>query len=182
MEVDELLLVDPAALDKHVRKAAGRSDDDPSRPGDAQPDASTSATSSEEPASSAGTTEPAAPAAAMRVTPALLSALAEQRAPAALPPQRLVTSTGPTATPVYTSDGAGGATWDVRFDAEEPIQRVVESLNASWWLSAAPADKRALAAGRPLIPQDLDRTLLIDLCSTLGIDQLDTAMDSGQPP
>jgi hypothetical protein len=39
---------------------------------------------------------------------------------------------------------------------------------------------RALVAGRPLIPQDLDRTLLIDLCSTLGIEQLNTALDSGQ--
>ena len=160
MACDDLVLVDPAALDEYVRKA-------------------TASIGEEEPPAAEGapTVEAAVQlpeGSPVRVTPAVLAALAEQRAPAVVPPKRLLTSPGASATRVYSSDGRGHAAYEPRFDAEEAITGIVTSLTSSWWLSATPAARSALLAGRPLIPQDLDRTLLIDLCSALGIDQLDT--------
>lgn len=159
MACDDLVLIDPAALDEYVRK--------------------TTASIGEEPPAAEGppTVEAAVPlpeASPVRVTPAVVAALAEQRAPAVVPPKRLLTSPGASSTRVYSSDGSGHAAYEPRLDAEEAITGIVTSLTSSWWLSATPAARSALLAGRPLIPQDLDRTLLIDLCSALGIDQLDT--------
>lgn len=156
MACDDLVLVDAAALDEYVRKTTATVDED------------------EPAAANEPPTAPAPEGPPVRITPAVVAALAEQRAPAAVPPKRLLTSPGASSTRVYSSDGSSLAAYEPRFDAEETIASVVTSLTSSWWLSATPAAKAALLSGRPLIPQDLDRTLLIDLCSALGIDQLDT--------
>jgi uncharacterized LabA/DUF88 family protein len=160
MACDDLVLVDPAALDEYVRKTTASI-------GEEEPAAAEGA-----PTVGAAVLLPEGPP--VRVTPAVVAALAEQRAPAVVPPKRLLTSPGASSTRVYSSDGSAPAAYEPRFDTEEAIIGVVTSLTSSWWLSATPGARSALLAGRPLIPQDLDRTLLIDLCSALGIDQLDT--------
>lgn len=159
MACDEMLLMDSDALDAHVRKATPKVAAEEVEPARATPDPETTRA-----------TEPAAPP---RVTPAVLAAMLEHRAPAAMPPRRLYTSA---AVPVYSST-TGQA--PPRADAaapeiEEAVSSVVDSLLASWRLSAGPEAKRELLAGKPMIPPELDRTLLRDLSARLHVDELDS--------
>ena len=157
MACDELLLVDVAALDAHVERAT------PAEPPAAAP---------EETAPAAGADRRDQPAA--RPTPALLAALAEHRAPAATPPRRLVARSS---IPVYSSSTgqhpAAGETLDV--DVERAVTTVVENLLTSWWGSASAAARQAVLDARPIIPQDLDRSLLLDLSAKLGVEELEPA-------
>lgn len=159
MACDDLLLVDAKALDQHVRKLT--------RP-------TPSVEVSEHPQPALGPPAPEAAPAKHRITPADLAAMLEDRAPAVLPPKRLVTRPP---VPVYStttgqpSTGSGIQSAEV----EDAIASVVGSLLTSWWMTASPTSKQELLRGKPFIPQELDRTLLLDLSSTLGVDELDAA-------
>ncbi len=143
MACDELLLVRPDALDAFVRRAA------PPEP---------RVELIPEPA-------PAPP----RITPALLAQMTEHRAPAAVPPKRLVVNGS---VPVYSSRTGQVPRNDALDEAgEDAVRSVVDSLLTSF----AP-DARArseLVAAKPMIPAELDRTLLLDLSARLHIDELD---------
>ncbi|MFP5220009.1 MAG: NYN domain-containing protein [Actinomycetes bacterium] len=157
MACDELLLVDETALDAHVERAT------PAEP----------AVAGEEPTGAVPEQDrrDAPPA---RPTPALLAALAEHRAPAATPPRRLVARSS---VPVYSSStGQSTAAHDeLDDDVERAVTTVVENLLTSWWGSASVAAREAVLAGRPIIPQDLDRSLLLDLSAKLGVEELEPA-------
>ncbi len=75
------------------------------------------------------------------------------------------TSTGsaPAATP------AG----DLEAAEREQIDEVARSVIASWRLNATEQARQSLLRGRPFIPGDLDRALLMDLSAGLGIYELD---------
>jgi hypothetical protein len=152
MACDELVLIDPKALDEHVRKA-------------------TPAPAAEEPAPAPATA--AALAAPARVTPADLAAMLEHRAPAAVPPKRLVTSAS---IPVYSSTTGQTTAPPAAPDDEvdEAVASVVDSLLTSWWTNASTAARADLLRSKPLIPQELDRTLLMDVSARLRVDELDT--------
>lgn len=160
MACDELLLIQPEALDEHVRKATPKTAVE-----DVEPAGMTPAS---EPTAS---TETAAPP---RVTPAVMAAMLEHRAPAALPPRRLFTNA---AVPVYSSiTGQSTPRPDAAApEIEEAVSEVVDSLLASWHLSATADAKSELLAGKPMIPPELDRTLLRDLSAQLHVDELDTS-------
>ncbi len=144
MACDELVLVAPASVDAHVTRAA------PPEP-------------APEPA-------PVVEPEPARVTPAVLAALAEHRAPAAVPPKRLVVSSS---VPVYTSATGQVSSPPVGAEVDAAARDVVGHLLRSWAASASPAARGELARARPVIPQDLDRTLLQDLSARLGVDELD---------
>ena len=157
MACDELMLIDPKYLDRFVRRAT---------PG------SVPAEGSVTPEVVTAAPPPAAEAAAkIAMNPAILAARLEDRAPAIAPPKRLVTSV-----PVYSSSSgqsAGGNGIPAELD-EDAIEAVVDALLASWWRSATPHAKQELLSGHPSIPQEMDRTLLRDLSSRLGIEELDS--------
>lgn len=152
MACDELLLVSPAALDEHVRRATPPARMEPEAP-------------VEKPV--------AVPAPPPRFTPADLAALSGHRAPAAMPPRKLVVTTD--AVPVYSSiTGQASRADPVTADVEAAITQVVDSLLGS--LSSSPGGHQELMARKPMIPPDLDRTLLLDLVARLHVDELDTAV------
>ena len=152
MACDELLLVSGQVLDEHVRRSSPRT-----------PAAVEIPTAAPEPAIAA------MPA---RVTPADVAAMLGHRAPAVVPPQRLV---GSPATTVYTSrSGQPSRAVPVSDEVEAAIVDVVDSLLGS--LATGPEPRHDLLASKPMIPPDLDRTLLLDLVARLNVDELDTAV------
>ena len=52
---------------------------------------------------------------------------------------------------------------------DDEIDAVVDKVLASFRQSATPEDVAALRRGKPSIPRDIDRALLLDLCDSLGI-------------
>lgn len=156
MACDELLLVDDGALDVHVERATP-----------AEPVAAGEGPAGAEPEQDRRDAQPARP------TPALLAALAEHRAPAATPPRRLVARSS---IPVYSSTTGQTAADDaLDADVERAVTTVVENLLTSWWGSASAAARESVLAARPIIPQDLDRSLLLDLSAKLGVEELEPA-------
>lgn len=166
MACDELLLVSPQALDAHVHKAQPHPP--VTAPGaDPEPSAPTPGLEA-----TPGAASPAAPESPRpRPSPALLAARSELRAPAAVPPQRLVV---PAAVPVYSSSTgqrSSAFTGPDGLEEEAAVRSVVDSLLGS--LPFDGAARRALVAAKPMIPPELDRTLLLDLSARLQIDDLD---------
>jgi len=156
MACDELVLVEDSALDLHVERA---SPPEPAPAGEEQAGAVPEQERRDAP--------PARP------TPALLAALAEHRAPAATPPRRLVARSS---VPVYSSSTGQASAGDVLDDdVERAVTTVVENLLTSWWGSASASARQAVLAGKPIIPQDLDRSLLLDLSAKLGVEELEPA-------
>jgi len=51
----------------------------------------------------------------------------------------------------------------------EQIEEVCRSVIRTWRASATEAQHQALFAGRPTIPSDVDRALLMDLSARLGV-------------
>ena len=155
---DDLVLISGGSLDTHVTRSTRQ----------AAPPEEVEAADAASPA----TAQPASPA--PRVTPADLAAIAEQRAPAAMPPRSLVTRS---AVPVYSSSTGQAAAVRPALPpgADDAIEQVVGSLLTSWWMTASPQTKREVLNGKPQIPQEMDRTLLLDLSRLLHVDELDEA-------
>ncbi len=160
MACDEMLLIDSEELDSHVRKATPKAPAEEAEPARVTPVAEPTAA-----------IEPTAPP---RVTPAVLAAMLEHRAPAVVPPRRLYTSA---AVPVYSSTTGQSSTRlePATPEVDEAVSAVVDSLLASWRLSAGSEAKLELLAGKPVIPPELDRTLLRDLSARLHVDELDSS-------
>lgn len=171
MACDDLLLISPSALDEHVRKATRTASvDEPTATPDHGPaEDATAAVIRPVSAPRSDVDEPE-----QRMTPARLALMLEHRAPAAPPPKRLYTTAS---TPVYsTATGQPAAASSSIGDDEDAIASVITTLLDSWWPSASAAAKRELLAGRPVVPQELDRTLLLDLSARLGVDELGTGV------
>ncbi|HWT33966.1 MAG TPA: NYN domain-containing protein [Microbacterium sp.] len=111
------------------------------------------------PAMFGGTHRPAAP-----VTAAVPTGGANRRVsePAARPAHELVyssaTGAAPTGQAVYVDDA----------HLTEQIDEVCRRVLTAWLRGAAPEARTALDAGRPQIPRDIDRTLLVDLSDARG--------------
>lgn len=113
-----------------------------------------------------------APVERPRITPAMLAKMTEHRAPAAVPPKRLVVSGS---VPVYFSrTGQAHRAEPVADEDEHVVRSVVDSLLTS--VSPDPRTRRELVAAKPMIPAELDRTLLLDLSARLHIDELDVPL------
>lgn len=157
MACDELLLISADAIDEHVRTSSR---------------ATVAANEASQEVAEELPAAPAEPVAAPRMTPAVLAAMLEDRAPAAMPPKRLMTNPS---VPVYSSTtgqvGPGVDAFAAR--VEEAVASVVGSLLSTWWMTASQQSKADLLRSKPMIPQELDRTLLLDLSSRLGVDELD---------
>lgn len=175
MACDEMVLLRAEALDEHVRTPAPAPADDV-RSADVPsgvPVAAPSGVPSEQVPSQPTPTPAASPSGERpRVTPAMLAARAEHRAPAAVPPKRLMVSPP---VPIYssTSGQPPAGTIALPEEVETAVGSVVASLLHSWWTSATPLAKQELRAAQPIVPPDLDRTLLLDLSARLHVDDLD---------
>ena len=66
--------------------------------------------------------------------------------------------------------GRGSSDLDLTTSATpEQIEEVCRSVIRTWRASATEAQHQALFAGRPTIPSDVDRALLMDLSARLGV-------------
>ena len=125
------------------------------------------------PNGSAGTPATAAPGSTVP-TPADLSR-PKPGAPAPAPAKRPTVpaaAPAPTSVPVYsTSTGMTSDPWSDGPSAADSaeIQAVAEHLVASWLASTSQQEIAHLIAGRPSIPGDLDRALLMDASERLNI-------------
>lgn len=154
---DRVLLIDGANVDRAVRPRAIPEELLP-HPEPEAPDT----VPSPEPAR-AGAAEPAPPAAGESPasqgpdvpTP---SVFAGKRSTVLVPPPP------PASTVAWTSaSGAPGHFGDVEDLTAEVIDAVARQVVDAWCASATPAMLADLKAGRPMIPGDLDRALLVDL-------------------
>lgn len=103
---------------------------------------------------------PAAPT-PVRATPSDLAAMARRSEPGPAP---ILAYSGSSGGRSYVSPGyESPETYDAQIDA------VVAKVLASFRQSASVRDLGDLASGRPSIPRDIDRALLLDLCDSLGI-------------
>lgn len=79
---------------------------------------------------------------------------------------------------VVYSSATGGETvnhFEVQPEVQDLIDEVVRSVIDTWRRTASEQEIRAIEADRPYIPRDLDRALLIDLSSRLGVYDIDEA-------
>ncbi len=118
--------------------------------------------------------EPPEPAPAA-VSP--VSASPEPSSPAIPTPKDLGTRhpptvTAPSATLAYSVSTGGRAVvhpgYDDVDDVEQAADPVARRVLESYLQSASPTDVGALAAGKPFIPSEIDRALLVDLSDKLG--------------
>jgi hypothetical protein len=70
---------------------------------------------------------------------------------------------------VWSSTGEGGAAWEDSEITTEDVNHVVQQVVEGWCKVASPQMLADLRAGRPTIPGDLDRALLVDLSSRAGV-------------
>jgi uncharacterized LabA/DUF88 family protein len=77
---------------------------------------------------------------------------------------------------VYSSTTGGPTKIASGFSGTEAVRKaidqIVERLLETWLRGATPEQRAELIAGRPSIPRDIDRALLLDLSALLGIDDL----------
>ena len=87
------------------------------------------------------------------------------------PTQTRPASARPPAVPVYTSssDGIGPRLGEPVHVEPEVIEVVARSVYEVWATSATPSERIDLLAGRPTIPTQLDRILLVDLSNRTNI-------------
>ena len=82
----------------------------------------------------------------------------------------------PAATPVYSGATGQKARLNPGYqDADayaEEIDAVVSNVLEAFRISSSPQDKADLEAGRPSIPREIDRALLMDLSDALDVDDL----------
>ncbi|MDN5790083.1 MAG: NYN domain-containing protein [Micrococcales bacterium] len=97
--------------------------------------------------------------------------------PALLAGRRMTIGTAPqpASTMVYSS--STGATpvnhYEISPELDQTIDEVARGVVDTWRETVADADLRQVRADRPYIPQDLDRTLLLDLSSRTGVYEID---------
>jgi uncharacterized LabA/DUF88 family protein len=145
MTVDRLQVIDPSIIDMHVKRSASA----------AMKEVAAAAASD-----AASTTEPIG-AALVAPAPSPLT-VARSRQPA-----RPVAA--PAATPVYsTSSGVANGVLTHQTPTEE-IGDVVDKVVINWWRGASQASRDELMRSKPIIPAELDRTLLNDLSNRLGV-------------
>ncbi|HKT55805.1 MAG TPA: NYN domain-containing protein [Microbacterium sp.] len=123
--------------------------------------ADTAATGIPSPAMFGGTHRPAAPVTAAVPTVGGPSRRVSEPAPRT-PVHELVyssaTGAAPTGQAIYVDD----------VHLTEQIDEVCRRVLLAWLRSATPEARTALEAGRPQIPRDIDRTLLVDLSDARG--------------
>jgi uncharacterized LabA/DUF88 family protein len=90
--------------------------------------------------------------------------LAKKPRPVPAPPASVLAYTATTGTSSQTAAGYGDAD-----EHDNEIAAVAKKVVESFLKSATAADLRALQAGRPSIPREVDRALLQDLSDALGI-------------
>ncbi|MEO7061448.1 MAG: hypothetical protein ABI083_17145, partial [Lapillicoccus sp.] len=97
--------------------------------------------------------------------------LARPRPRAPLVPAPVASST----TLVYSSStsGASGYRGGLTNAERHLIDEVCRGVVATWTTTATDGDHQRLLADKPLIPSDLDRTLLTDLSARLGVYDID---------
>lgn len=170
---DELLLIDGAAIDSAVRtknipdellpKSAEEASTEGNREGvegTAASEATPGAEATPAPEAGRGDAADAQPS-----TPKP-SVLAGKRPSQVLPPPPK-----PASTVVWSSSGAAEAEagWDTSEISTEDVHQVVQQVVEGWCKVATPEMLAELRAGRPTIPGDLDRALLVDLSSRAGV-------------
>lgn len=114
------------------------------------------------PATSPSVSVSPAPAAQSQPSPRDLAALARRQDAGAAP--AVVAYSGSTEGGSYVTPG-----YDSPDEYEAEIDAVITKVIASFRQSASPLDVTNLTAGRPSIPREIDKALLVDLCEALGI-------------
>jgi uncharacterized LabA/DUF88 family protein len=98
------------------------------------------------------------------------SMLANKRPSAVLPPKAAPAQSTLTWSTTTGHTGTVGADGEITADL---VDAVVRQVVQSWCASANPETLIELRRGRPFIPGDLDRTLLLDLSSRSGVSIID---------
>jgi hypothetical protein len=154
MTVDQMQLIQPQAIDSHVRKSVAA----------AMKDVAVATPAVQTPPAVLATPAPPVPAAP---TP---TAMPPAR-PTPKPPATRPMTKGPT--PAYStstgSAGSFGTHVPLDDDTSEAISDVVDKVVINWWRGASQASRDELMKGKPLIPAELDRTLLTDLSNRLAV-------------
>ncbi len=91
------------------------------------------------------------------------SVLAGKKPTQVLPPKV------PASAVVWSSGADGGPAWEDAEITTEDVNHVVQQVVEGWCKVATPQMLADLRAGRPTIPGDLDRALLVDLSSRAGV-------------
>ncbi|MEO7130197.1 MAG: NYN domain-containing protein [Dermatophilaceae bacterium] len=81
----------------------------------------------------------------------------------------------PTSTMVYSSSTGSPPVnqYELSPELDRAIDEVAHGVVDTWRETVTDADLRQVRSDRPYIPQDLDRTLLLDLSSRIGIYEID---------
>lgn len=143
MTVDQMQVIDPIAIDQHVKRSVAATLKEV-----AEASATGPATSLE----SVGGTAPAPVPSPVTVARARL----KPRSPA-----------GTLAVPVYST--STGAVSQPSYDVPAEITDVVDKVVVNWWRGASPESHAELMKGKPTIPAELDRALLNDLSNRLSV-------------
>ena len=166
--VDGLELIERAVIDGAVRPAgipetlpkAGRTDTDALARGDGPPPVATPKpplpTMPPRPASPGVDRGPSAPKPAPPPAP---------RTPVTSAATATATATASVA---WSSEGGGSLQGGNESAPPELIEQVVAQVVSGWRASAKPNDLAQLRQDRPMIPNELDRALLLDLSSRIG--------------
>ncbi len=120
------------------------------------------------------TTDETTPLAKPTPTPALLAG----KKPA--PPSAAAATPRPQDTLVYSSATGTGSAYvtdhlDDRSYVDEQISKVADQVLNTYLRGAGPDERAALTKARPMIPREVDRALLHDLCERLETYDLDDA-------
>jgi uncharacterized LabA/DUF88 family protein len=148
-EADRLEVIDARTLDETVRRSGAAAAAVRDRAGDGPPESG--AESGAEPVP----------------TPALLAERKHRVAEVPAGRSELVYTTA--------TGAGGGALVGFVHDADDvaaTIDAVAGRVLDTWLASAGPEQREGLAAGRPTIPRDVDRALLLDLSDALHIEDL----------
>jgi hypothetical protein len=74
-----------------------------------------------------------------------------------------------TAVPVYSTSSGTANTHLAEHTPDDEIDDVVDNVVSTWWRGASQTSRDELMRGKPIIPAELDRTLLNDLNNRLAV-------------
>lgn len=157
MTVDQMQLMEGTYVDAHVKRSATTAMREVA--------AVTSAPAVEQPAKPAPLqTKPSSP------TPLSLA----QSRPVPAPSLVRVPTSGAVAAYTTTTGEGGSLGPHARMDVEvaDAISGVVDNVVVNWWRGASVASKAELEKSKPMIPAELDRTLLNDLSNRLVLSDI----------
>lgn len=162
-EADGLMVIDPAVIDATVRPASEGAPQAAARAGvRLSPPPATVPPAATLPPGGTSAPAPASP------TPADIAARQSQQLRRIAP---TANKTGPPDSP--TRPTAEPPVPGLRANTDEVVDQVARGVIDAWAATAEAPDRDQLLSQRPYIPRDLDRALLVDLSTSLGVYDVD---------